>query len=423
MTDQAGSGDDPEREEDTPYPERDGGADEGDAPIAGTAGATPGGRGARRRRSRRFRVLRGVALVLAGVLVLAAAGLGIAYFQLNGNITGIDIDGALGEDRPEDIPNGSMDILVLGSDSRSGENSRYGHEEGDPRSDTAMVVHVHKDKRRASVVSIPRDTLVDRPRCERSEGGSAPPEQRVMFNAAYAVGGPTCAVRTVEKMTGIRMDHYLEVDFTGFRKLVDQLGGVKVTTSQPIRDKDAHLNLPAGTHVLDGEQALGLVRTRKGVGDGSDLGRIELQQKFLRALVAQIREVGVLGNPKRLYDLADAATSGITADSGLDSVRDLVGLSRSLRQIAPDDVQMATLPVVYDANEPSRVVPVDGRADQVWEALRHDQPIPRSATEDTGAGGGDDGNGSGGSGGGGKDGTVRQGGRQVRPRGGRTWTA
>lgn len=369
------------------------------------------GRGGRHH-GRRFRVLRGVALGLAGVLVLAAAGLAAAYLQLNGNITGIDIDGALGEDRPGDGPEGSMDILVLGSDSRSGENGRYGHDGGGPRSDTAMVVHVHRDKKRASVVSIPRDTLVDRPRCERSGGGNAPAEHRVMFNAAYAVGGPTCAVRTVEKMTGIRMDHYLEVDFTGFRKLVDQLGGVEVTTDQPIHDKDAHLDLPAGTHVLDGEQALGLVRTRKGIGDGSDLGRIELQQKFMRALVTQIREVGVLGNPKRLYDLANAATSGITADSGLDSVGDLVGLSRSLREIAPDDLRMVTLPVRTDSTEPGRVVPVDGQAGRVWEALRHDQPVPRSATGKTATGGADGGRESGGTGAVGGDG----GGEQSGPR-------
>src|SRR5262249_56556434 len=133
--------------------------------------------------------------------------------------------------------------------------------------------------------AIPGDTLVDRPRCTDTNGTAYPAASAVMFNSAYSTGGAACAVKTVESLTGVRMDHYVEVDFSGFQKLIDDLGGVQVTTTKNIDDKNSHLDLQAGTHTLDGQQALGLVRTRHRVGDGSDLGRIQLQQALLQALV------------------------------------------------------------------------------------------------------------------------------------------
>lgn len=323
---------------------------------------------------------------LATLLVLGSAGLGYLYWRLDGNLTGIDIDAALGRDRPDDVDNGSMDILVLGSDSRAGKNREYGDDEGTARSDTAMVVHVHKGHKRASVVSIPRDTLIERPDCTRrgkggKDGDEVPGVRRAMFNSAYEVGGPACAVKTVESMTGIRMDHYLEVDFSGFRNLVDRLGGVELTTTEPIHDKKSRLNLPPGRHTLDGEQALGLVRTRHGVGDGSDLGRIKLQQAFIKALIDQIKDVGLFSSPKKLYDVADTSTKALTTDSDLASVDKLLDFARGLRGIDSDDMHMVTLPVVYDPDNPNRVRPIEAKARQVWRALRADRPIPASATK------------------------------------------
>ncbi|MDH2387358.1 LCP family protein [Streptomyces sp. HNM0663] len=318
----------------------------------------------------------------AGIALIGGSGLGYVYVTLNDNIQGVDINAALGADRPDDVDNGSMDILVLGSDSRSGANSEYGADEGGARSDTAMIVHVYEGHRRASVVSIPRDTLVTRPMCADAEGATVPARPRAMFNTAYEVGGPACAVKTVETMSGIRMDHYIEVDFTGFKKLVDELGGVKITTTRAIEDGKSHLDLQPGAHTLDGEQSLGLVRTRKSVGDGSDLGRIQLQQAFIKALIDQVKSVGVLTSPKKLFDLADTATKAITPDSELDSVDELTGFARTLSGLGADDVQMITLPVRYDTVDPNRVVPLLGASQQVWTALKQDKPIPGSATED-----------------------------------------
>ncbi|CAM5462382.1 Cell envelope-related transcriptional attenuator domain-containing protein OS=Streptomyces glaucescens OX=1907 GN=SGLAU_22980 PE=3 SV=1 [Streptomyces glaucescens] len=249
-----------------------------------------------------------------------------------------------------------------------------------------MILHVHEGHRKASVVSIPRDTLIDRPACTDTDGGSHPAASGVMFNSAYSTGGAACAVKTVESLTGIRMDHYLEVDFSGFQRLVDELGGVEVTTTQDIEDPDSHLYLKAGPHRLTGEQALGLVRTRHGVGDGSDLGRIQLQQAFLKALLEQVKDVDLFGDPKKLYDLADTATKTVTTDSALGSVNSLMSFASGLKGIGASDMTMVTMPVVYDPADPNRVLLARTKADQVWTALRNDRPIPRSATQGTATG-------------------------------------
>lgn len=344
------------------------------------SGATPLG-GTRRRR----RGLRITAWVAAGLVLVGAGGAGYLYFRLNGNIHSVDIDSALGADRPVKLGNGSMDILVLGSDSRSGANRGYGHDSGTARSDTAMIVHLAKGHKRASVVSIPRDTLISRPACAKPGGGTAPAARQAMFNSAYEVGGPVCAVKTVESLTGLRMDHYVEVDFTGFKDLVNALGGVPLTTTSAIDDTKSHLTLAAGNHTLDGDQALGLVRTRHGVGDGSDLGRIQLQQAFLKALMDRISGLGVLTSPTKLFSVADTATSAVTTDTGLGSVGRLMGLAQSVRNLKSGRIHMVTLPVRYAPTDRNRVQPIEDKAAMVWAALRADKAIPAAAVRGSAA--------------------------------------
>jgi LCP family protein required for cell wall assembly len=338
-----------------------------------TSGSTRHGTQGRRPRRKALVVTAWTAVALAA---LGGTGLGYVYAKLNGNISGVDINAALGVDRPKNADNGSMDILVLGSDSRSGANAEYGRDGGGSRSDTAMVVHVHRGHRKATVVSIPRDTLVTRPACTTPGGTPVPESRHQMFNTAYQVGGPACAVKTVESMSGIRMDHYVEVDFTGFKKLIDTLGGVRITTRQAIDDDRSHLHLAPGSHTLHGEQALGLVRTRHGVGDGSDLGRIQLQQAFVKALIDQVGKVGVVSNPKKLYDLATTATNAVTTDSDLASVKQLAGFAGGLKAIEANDTTMITLPVAYDPQDSNRVLPRTVEDRTVWSALKADRPIP-----------------------------------------------
>ncbi|MEU3789189.1 LCP family protein [Streptomyces fructofermentans] len=355
---------------------------------SGTTGPHDGGSGRRTPRSGRRKALLATAWAAAGVLVLGGTGLGYLYFRLNDNIASVDINQALGSDRPLDVDNGSQDILVLGSDSRSGGNKKLGGgaDDGSARSDTAMILHVHEGHKKASVVSIPRDTLVERPACTDAEGVKHAAADGVMFNSAYATGGAACAVKTVESITGIRMDHYIEVDFKGFRKLIDGLGGVEVTTTEDISDKESHLELEAGTHRLTGEESLALVRTRHGVGDGSDLGRIQLQQAFLKALVDQVEEIGVLTSPKKLFDLADTATNAVTTDSDLDSVDGLASFANGLKRIGSSNMSLVTMPVQYDPADGNRVLLDKDKARLVWDALKDDRAIPKAAGKGTATG-------------------------------------
>ncbi|MFH9421716.1 LCP family protein [Streptomyces sp. NPDC017529] len=361
-------------------------ADSSKAAKAAT-GRSRGIRATGRRRkgpTRRRRALTITVCALVSCVLLGGAGLGYVYFKLNGNLKGVDINAALGKNRPQDNDDGSMDILVMGSDSRAGANGSYGTDEGNARSDTAMIVHVYKGHKKASVVSIPRDTMVQRPDCTK-DGKNIPGQRKAMFNTAFEVGGPACAVKTVESMSGIRMDHFVEVDFTGFKKLIDALGGVDITTTKPIHDNKSHLNLEPGKHTLNGEDALGLVRTRHGVpgGDGSDLGRIQLQQTFIKALMKQVKSIGLLSNPAKLYSIADTATKAITTDTDLNSVNALMGLAKQLGGIGSDSIDMVTLPVTYDPKNPSRVLPLEKQSKQVWDALRQDQDIPQEAIKDS----------------------------------------
>lgn len=355
----------------------------------GPTGPRRRGKGRRRKApSAGRKVLRATAWTAAGIVVLGGTGVGYVYFKLNGNLHSVDLNQALGADRPTKVDNGSENILVLGSDTRAGNNKKLGGgaDDGSARSDTAMIVHVYEGHQRAGVVSIPRDTLVDRPECTDTRGTSHPAASGVMFNEAYSTGGAACAVKTVESLTGIRMDHYLEVDFDGFQQLIDDLGGVRLTTTKDIRDPQSHLDLTAGTHTLDGRQALGLVRTRHGVGDGSDLGRIQLQQAFIKALIDQVKHVGVFTDPKRLYHLADTATKAVTTDSDLGSVNSLIDFADGLKGIGPSHMKMVTMPVQYDPANPNRVLLDTAKAQLVWNALRSDRPIPEAATRGTATG-------------------------------------
>ncbi|MFI7323005.1 LCP family protein [Streptomyces venezuelae] len=332
------------------------------------------------RRKPRKKALRYAAWGALGLVLAGGGGVAYAWQHLDGNIQGTDVDAALGHDRPAEQRDGSMNILLLGSDSRAGTHGRYGTGVQGARADTAMVLHVDKTHQKASVVSIPRDTMVERPQCATSHGAAAGAQQ-AMFNSSYQVGGPACTVKTVEQMSGLRMDHYLEVDFKGFRKLIDELGGVDITTHKAIKDPNSGLSLTGGKHTLKGEDALALVRTRHGVGDGSDLGRIQLQQAFIKALIHRADTVDPLSNPAKAYGLADTATKTVSADSDLASADKLLGLAKDLKGISPEDTDMVTMPVTYDAQDAGRVLPLDKASHRVWNALRHDKAIPKSATE------------------------------------------
>lgn len=352
------------------------GTSSGDAPGPGT-GAFASRDGLARRRRRRWTT--GAALGLAGLVLLGAGGGWALYARLNGNMTADEAAAAelarYERERPTALVHGAQNILLIGSDTRSGDgNGAYGRDSGTARSDTTILLHLAADRRSATAVSLPRDLMVDVPSCRRPDGGQSRPAL-TMLNYAYATGGSACAVRTVEKLTGVRIDHYAVVDFSGFKKMVDAVDGVDVCLRKPIDDKDARLKLPAGRVSLDGEQALGFVRARKSLGDGSDTDRMERQQQFLAALVDKVRGNDVLLNPVKLYPLLDAATSSLTTDPELASLRGLYQLVRGLRNIPTEHVQFLTVPrksYTYDANRDQLVQP---GARRLFAQLRSDAPV------------------------------------------------
>ncbi|MFG2880057.1 LCP family protein [Streptomyces sp. NPDC048337] len=348
------------------------------AGIPGGSAAAAGG-GRKPPRSRRRRLLRWIGLGMA-FLVLAGAGAGWwLYNKLDGNIT--EDTSAAAElrryerDRPAHFAAGSENILLIGSDSRSGsDNARYGQDEGTQRSDTAILLHLPADRRSATAVSIPRDLMVEIPACLKADG-SRTEDRFAQFNWAFQWGGAACTIRTVEKLTGIRIDHHMVIDFGGFKKMVDAIGGVEVCLRQPVDDPEAKLRLPAGRQTLQGEEALGFVRARYSLGNGSDTERMERQQQFLGSLVKKVQSNGVLLNPARLYPLLDAATSSVTTDPGLASLRGLYELARGIRDIPTDQVKFLTVPRQPYAADPNRDELVEPDAARLFLQLRMDKPV------------------------------------------------
>ena len=338
----------------------------------GPAEASPPPAGTRRRWLR-------TAMVGVSALVLVAAGVGwTLYNKLDGNIrTDLNTERQLKhyeEQRPEPSPGKAQNILLLGSDSRRGGNSRYGRDEGGQRSDTAILLHIAADRKSATGVSLPRDLMVNIPACT-TPGGGRTKARFAQFNTAFETGGAACTIRTVESLTDLRVDHHLVLDFTGFKSLVDRVGGVEVCLPGAVRDRDAKLELPAGRQTLGGEDALGYVRARHGLGNGSDTDRMGRQQQFLGSLVKKIRSNGVLLNPAKLYPVLHSATSALTADQGLDSLGELYELAHGVRNIPEEQVRFLTVPrQAYKLNK-NRDELVQPAADRLFEQLRKDRAV------------------------------------------------
>lgn len=327
--------------------------------------------------SDRPRVRRGlkIALVVALVaLVATAAGTWFAYRNLSSNIATVDPTDGLGDVRPAK-ENQSMNVLVIGSDSRAGANSEIG---GDSPglADTTLVVHLSADNTWAAGVSIPRDSMVQMPDCRTEEGTVVAGALR-QFNAAYPIGGPVCVQRTVESLTGLLIDHFVVVDFVGFQKMVDAIGGVTIYVEQPIADEHSQIFFDTGCQTLDGKQALDYVRVRKGVagGNGSDIDRIDRQQAFIASVIQKVTSSGVLFNPLELYSFLDAATESITTDPGLGSIKALGSMAVRVRAIGLDRIDFLTVPNEAYPPDPNRVQWAQPEADLLWEQLRLDQPL------------------------------------------------
>ncbi|MFJ4713038.1 LCP family protein [Streptomyces sp. NPDC088785] len=343
------------------------------------------GGGARRRTGRRQRRrLRPALVVGLSFLVLVTAGAGWLYLRLSGNIDTFSADG-VSKNRPDADASKGENVLVIGTDARTGGNSDLGG--GDKsdvgRSDTAFLLHVYADHRHAVGVSIPRDTLVTVPPCKLPDGSWSPTRTDVMFNAAYstgetAEGNPACTQNTVEKLTGLRVDHTVVVDFLGFSKLTEVVGGVRVCLPDDLyqQDLDPHRAsrgariFTKGVQSVSGQRALDYVRIRHGIGDGSDIGRIRRQQAFVSSLIKKIKDDGF--TPTRLLPLADAATKSMTVDSGLGSADKLLSFAMSIKDVDLHNTKFLTVPWKYQG---SRVAVVQPDADALWASLKDDRTL------------------------------------------------
>ncbi|MEU2788459.1 LCP family protein [Streptomyces sp. NPDC007100] len=349
------------------------------------AAAERGGRAERNGRAAargRRRPLRTAGIVAVSLLVLVTAGAGWFYFKLTGNITTFGADG-VSPQRPAE-GSGGQNVLVIGSDSRSGGNSSLGGGEGDVgRSDTAFLLHIYKDGKHAVAVSIPRDTLVDIPPCRLPSGKWTAPRHNAMFNAAFSVGespqgNPACTQNTVEKLSGVRVDHTVVVDFEGFSKMTSAVGGVPVCLPKDVYEGDLNPNrhsrgeriFAKGPQTVSGQQALDYVRLRHGIGDNSDIGRIQRQQAFVGSLIKKVKDQGF--NPGTLLPLADAATRSMTVDPGLDSADKLLSFAMSLKDIDLHNTKFITLPWRYQGE---RVAVVHPAADTLWAGIKADRTL------------------------------------------------
>jgi len=348
-----------------------------------------------------------IALV-AGLAVLLAAGGGVAYVwaDLNSKFHHEPISDILNTSRPPIVvptttptvvypgdPYGgrAVNILVMGTDSREGANAGVSADdtEGMMRADTTFIAHVSADRSRIDVVSIPRDTLITIPDCPTQDGAViADAGWTTGFNAAFAVGvhdggtigtGAACALMVVEAMSDVRIDAYMVVDFMGFVEVVNSVGGVDVNLRCAIKSKLAGgLDLPAGVNHLDGMTAVNLARARTGtgLGDGSDLQRINRQHALFNAILAKVYAMNYVADFPKLYSLVGAVLGSVTTDLGA-NLREIAGFAYSLKDFDSSNIYFTTIPVA-DVGDGQHVYVLKSQVEPVWSALREDRPLPDS---------------------------------------------
>jgi len=342
--------------------------------MSGHGASRQAGGGHAPRGRRASRVLAWAAAALAAVLIIGALGAYAAYRHVFGEIGRVRVSG-LGH-RPPRYGN-SLNILVIGSDTRRGANRGFGAHISGQRSDTILVLHLSPGLRRAVVLSIPRDSVVPVLSCPAANGAPGQPAQQgqvEQVNATFAAGGPGCLWKTVEQATGIRLDHFMELNFTGFERVIDDLGGVTICLPYAVDDPNSRLHLSAGPHHVMGRQALAYWRVRY-IGMGSDLQRIARDQYLMASLAQGVKHADLLGDPARLYRVVSDIAGSLTTDSGF-SPGALISLAQHVRALPLRAVRFVEVPVTpYPANPDwVRWAP---RARTLFRAIAADRKLPR----------------------------------------------
>jgi LCP family protein required for cell wall assembly len=324
-----------------------------------------------------------VGIVLAVVLVSIGGVGAFALWNTTDAIAANSVD--IGDEEALPPPTmgeieGDVTMLLVGTDSCEGPNAALSgacqaHDTDGERNDVTMLVRISDNPRRVTVVSIPRDTLVDIPDCTNADGGTWSGSRSTMINESYSRGGLSCSVDTVEKLTGVQIQYAAAIRWTGVINLSDAIGGVDVCVAGDISDSHTGLNLTAGNHTLQGAEALQFLRIRHGIGDGSDLGRISNQQQFMSSLVRKLQSESVLTNPATLFSFATTAMQQVTTgqlvlSSGLANPTRMVQIAMTLRSVPFSDIVFVQYPTYYaPGTSSSRVLPVQDAADALFEAL------------------------------------------------------
>ncbi len=338
------------------------------------------------------RVLLTMLSVIVLLVTVVGAGVSVVMGQLQGNITAIDVSENIDPKsaaEPLNIVNEEtgtyepLTVVLMGSDTREGKgNGGFGSAEdiGGARSDTTIVMHISGDRQSAIGVSIPRDTIITLPNCKKD--GKKVGGYSGRFNQAIELGGPGCTIKAVEQMSGLDISNFMLVDFRGFKRIVEAVGGVEICLKEPVDDPLSGLKLDKGKHVVNGEEALAFVRARKTLGDGSDTSRIRRQQAFLSSLIRKVLSSGTLLNPAQLIGVLDAATESLTADPQMADINNLKDLALSLKDLKPANLTFTTLP--WTPNGDNATVSINPeKAKPIWDAMKNDTPWPPKSADGT----------------------------------------
>jgi len=302
--------------------------------------------------------------------------LGLTVQNLQSSLVTVELPGA-----PDPILptigeiEGGFNVLVVGSDTRVGQGDQFEFVDSE-LNDVNLLVHVSENHDRAVVISFPRDLLLTIPSCPQADGSESAAKEMQPLNTTMGIGGLPCVALTLEELTGLDIGYAGLMTFTGVAQLSTAVGGVEVCVSAPLVDPWSGVNLPeAGYHTLEGGQALAFLRTRKGVGDGSDLSRISSQQVYMAALVRTLQQDGVLNSVERLYGLARVAADTMVLSTSLGSLDVMVAMARALRGIPNENILFIQYPVLDADPElyPGRVIPNEALATEVVERLQIDE--------------------------------------------------
>ena len=320
-----------------------------------------------------------VAAILAVLALVTVIGIGgIAALRLTGNLTSSPLNLSDGAAPAEDGP---LDILVMGSDTRSGTgNTEYGSkDDSEGRTDVMMLVHVTEKRDAVTVVSFPRDLIVEIPQCTDPDTGKVYPAEKDMLNSAVERGGPGCTVAAIDKLTGVHTDHFMLADFNAVKELSSAVGGVEVCVNEAVDDPKSGLRLPAGISTVEGEQALAFLRSRAAFGNGGDEARIRSQQAFLASLTRKIQADGTLTNVPQLYHIAEVMTQNLHVDQGLTSIPTLVQIAGTFNGIDLGRIAFVTAPTEPYPADPNRLQLDQKPAAKLFTTLREDVAVTGAA--------------------------------------------